>query len=212
MSEFLALFGILGALLVGAISPGPSFVLVSRIAATGTRADGLAAALGMGVGGALFAVLALFGLVAILMQVEWLYLTLRVLGGAYLVYLGIRIWLGAREPLKVDEAAIARPPSVLRSFVIGFVTQVSNPKTAIVYASIFAAFLPGSAPFWLFLALPPLVFLQEAVWFAIVALAFSASGPRSVYLWFKTWFDRTAGAVIGALGARLVSETVLSRG
>lgn len=51
MSASLALVGILGALLVGAISPGPSFVLVSRIAVKMSRKDGLAAALGMGIGG-----------------------------------------------------------------------------------------------------------------------------------------------------------------
>ena len=77
MSAFLILSGILGALLLGAMSPAPSFVLVSRIAA-GSRGDGLAAALGMGIGSAVFADLALFGLVAVLMQVEWLYLALRV--------------------------------------------------------------------------------------------------------------------------------------
>jgi len=51
MSTTAILFGILGALLIGAISPGPSFVLVSRIAITASRLDGFAAALGMGLGG-----------------------------------------------------------------------------------------------------------------------------------------------------------------
>jgi threonine/homoserine/homoserine lactone efflux protein len=91
------------------------------------------------------------------------------------------------------------------------VTQLSNPKTAIVYASIFAALLPTSAPAWLFLSLPPLVFALEASWYALVALAFSEHGSQSVYLRSKAWVDRIAGAVMGALGARLLSETVLSR-
>lgn len=69
--------GILGALLVGAVSPGPSFVLVSRIAATASRRDGLWAAMGMGLGGAMFATLALLGLATVLLRIEWLYLVLR---------------------------------------------------------------------------------------------------------------------------------------
>jgi threonine/homoserine/homoserine lactone efflux protein len=77
MSASLALFGILGALLVGAVSPGPSFVLVSRIAATASRRDGLWAAMGMGLGGAMFATLALLGLATVLLRIEWLYLVLR---------------------------------------------------------------------------------------------------------------------------------------
>jgi threonine/homoserine/homoserine lactone efflux protein len=211
MTASLALFGILGALLVGAVSPGPSFILVSRIAAKFSRVDGLAAAVGMGLGGAIFAILALLGLAAVLTRVEWLYLALRVIGGLYLVCLGIRTWRGASEPLDIPDLATVRPASLLRSFAIGLVTQLSNPKTAVVYASIFAALLPSSAPLWLLLALPPLVFALEASWYAIVALAFSAQGPRSAYLRSKRWIDQIAGSVIGALGARLISETVLSR-
>ncbi len=48
MSASIALLGILGALLVGAVGPGPSSVFISRIAVTSSRRDGLAAALGMG--------------------------------------------------------------------------------------------------------------------------------------------------------------------
>ncbi|GGK44260.1 LysE family translocator [Salinarimonas ramus] len=211
MQEALVLVAITGALLIGAVSPGPSFVLVSRIAVTGSRMDGLAAAIGMGLGGAIFAVIALLGLITVLEQVGWLYAGLRLAGGIYLVYLGIRIWRGASQPLETLDAAAARPASTTRSMMLGFVTQICNPKTAIVYAGIFAAFLPASAPTWLFVSIPPLVFLLETAWYAFVALAFLARKPRSIYLRWKGWFDRAAGAVMGGLGTRLASETLLSR-
>lgn len=196
---------------MGAMSPGPSFVVVSRIAARSSRLEGLAAALGMGLGGALFAVLALLGLAALLLQVQWLHLTLRILGGLYLVYLGIRMWRGASEPLVMSEAGCARPSSVLRSCVTGLAVQLSNPKTALVYASIFAALLPPNTPSWVLFALPPLVFMLEASWYSIVALAFSATGSKTVYMRAKTWIDRSAGLVMGALGARLISEAFAAR-
>lgn len=135
MSTTAALFGILGAILIGAISPGPSFVLVSRIAITGSRLDGLAAAAGMGLGGALFGILALAGLSALLLQVEWFYMTLKLIGGAYLVYLGIRIWRGADAPLSADTSVVFQRKSVWRSFTFALVTQISNPKTACMEAS-----------------------------------------------------------------------------
>lgn len=211
MSETLVILSILGALLVGAVIPGPSFVLVSRIAAKSSRTDGLAAALGMGAGGLIFATLALMGLVAVLLQVEQLYIALRVLGGLYLVYLGVRIWRSAPEPLEMPEPGSLAPASVPRSFALGLVTQLSNPKTAIVYASIFATLLPASAPLWLVAVLPPLVFALEFSWYAVVALVFSAARPRAAYLRSKLWVDRIAGAVLGVLGARLVSGTLLTK-
>lgn len=212
MSVSFVLFSIMAALLVGAISPGPSFILVSRIAMISSRRNGLAAALGMGLGGAIFATLAVLGLVAILLHVSQLYMALRILGGIYLVYLGIRIWRGAADPVEVPDMGAVRPPSVRRSFLLGLVVQISNPKTAIVYASIFATLLPPSAPGWLILALPPLVFALETSWYAVVALAFSARGPRAAYLRSKIWLDRIAGAVMGVLGARMVVETFRPRG
>lgn len=211
MPDIAVLLAIAGALAIGAMSPGPSFVLVSRVAVTASRPNGLAAALGMGVGGATFGVLALAGLSALLQQVEWLHLALKILGGGYLVYLGIRIWRSAATPLVVDATGPGQSRSTTRSFWIGLATQLSNPKTAIYYASIFAALLPAKPAEWLLFALPPTIFVIEAGWYAIVALAFSASGPRSAYLRFKAWVDRAAGAVLGVLGARLLLDGIPAR-
>ncbi len=165
----------------------------------------------MALGGALFGTLALSGLTALLLEPEWLYMTLKLVGGAYLVYLGIRTWRGASAPLSVDMAPTLEKKSVLRSFTFAFVTQISNPKTAVVYGSIFAALLPASPPHWLLLALPPMIFFVEASWYAIVALAFSANKPRALYLHSKTWIHRIAGAVMGALGLRLLMEGMQSQ-
>lgn len=210
MDPSLALLSILGTLAIGAMSPGPSFVVVVRASAGFSRRDGLAAALGMGCGGLVFAGLALAGLQALLMQVSWLYLVLKAAGGAYLVYLGYRIWRGARTPLATSTgtqpAAGGR-----RSFAVAFATQISNPKTAIWYASVFAAFLPNPIPAWMFWTVPPLIFALEAGWYTIVALAFSAARPRAIYLGAKLWIDRCAGGVVGLLGGRLILEAVRGR-
>ncbi|MBR0641926.1 LysE family translocator [Plastoroseomonas hellenica] len=208
MSAAAALFAILGALLVGVISPGPSFVLVSRIAVTRSRLHGLAAALGMGIGGTIFAGLALLGLAALLSQVEWLYFALKIGGGLYLTWLGIRIWRGAREPLTPAGSDAPQDASLLHAFSFALLTQLSNPKAAIIYGSVFAAMLPASPPTWLVSALPPLVFAIETAWYAIVALAFSASHPRALYLRGKLWIDRLAGGVMTALGLRLLLDAI----
>jgi len=92
-----------------------------------------------------------------------------------------------------------------------FLTQVSNPKTIVVYASIFAALLPKTIPLELFLAIPLGVFAVEAGWYTIVALAFSARHPRRIYLAAKKWIDRAAGAVMAGLGLQLVTSGLSGR-
>lgn len=207
MQELTALVGITTALAIGAASPGPSFVMVARTAISSSRAAGLCAALGMGVGGLIFAVASLLGLQGLLHAVPSLYWALKVAGGLYLAYLGVRIWLGARQPLMADSAeSQSDAPAAVRSFALGLTTQLSNPKTAIVYASVFAAFLPATASLAFNCSVAALVFVVEAGWYALVALALSSNGPRSGYLRYKAWVDRAAGGVMLALGLKLVSS------
>lgn len=212
MDYLLPLFGIFGTIVIGAMSPGPSFVMVARTAVAGSRGAGLAAALGMGLGGASFAALALVGLIALLMQVGWLYAGLKIAGGLYLLYLAVMIWRGARQPLTMNEDAAPQAHSkkgggLRRAFLLGLMTQLSNPKTAVVYAGIFAALMPETPPLWLALVLPAGVFVIECSWYAVVAIAFSAAKPRAAYLNAKHWVDRAAGGVMGLLGLRMLYET-----
>lgn len=85
MELLTAIFSIVVALTLGAMSPGPSFVMVARTSLAVSRRDGLAAAVGMGVGGVLFSAIALLGMLAILTTVPLSYIALKVLGGAYLL-------------------------------------------------------------------------------------------------------------------------------
>ena len=203
MTEFMSVLAIMAAILIGAISPGPSFLLVARISLSQSRGHGLASALGMGVGGMILATLAVVGLQAIFMQVEWLYLGFKIGGGAYLVYLGVRLWRGAKAPLTAGDQMVAQG-GLLRTFLLALGTQLSNPKTVIFYSSVFAALLPARPSLVVVTILPFILFLIEGGWYSAVALAFSTARPRAVYLSFKAWIDRTAGAVMAALGLRLI--------
>jgi threonine/homoserine/homoserine lactone efflux protein len=204
-SLVVSVLSIAGAIALGAMSPGPSFIMVARTALAVSRMDGVAAALGMGAGGVLFAAAALLGLHVILNSIPWLYLMIKVLGGAYLVYLGCRIWLGATQPVTLGRTRDEkRPDTFRRSFLLGLVTQVSNPKTAIVYASIFISLLPREVPASVMFIVPLAIFFIETGWYCVVALSLSAPAPRAAYLRSKTWMDRITGGVMAALGMKLI--------
>jgi threonine efflux protein len=204
--ELSPLLGVLAALSVGVVSPGPSFVLVARTSVSSSRTDGVAAAVGMGAGGVIFAGAALLGLQGVLLAVPSLYLVLKMLGGLYLAYLGIRIWRSATDSLPIDVVSPEHRTTKVKSMVLGFSTQVSNPKTAIVYASVFAAFMPAVHSPGFDVALLALVFAIETGWYALVALVLSSSRPRLAYLRLKTAVDRVAGSVMIVLGLKLASS------
>ncbi len=204
MEPVTALAGLLGVLLVGSISPGPSFVLVARTAVARSRRDGVAAAFGMSVGAVIFTTLVLLGLTTVLARVPLLFTAVKLLGGLWLLLLAWRLWQGAAAPLALAGGGMDHP-NPAASFRTGLATQVTNPKTAIYYGSVFAALLPQDPPSWLIVALPPLVFVMEASWYVLVAVLFSSEGPRAAYLRGKRWVDRAASVVMGLLGVRLVA-------
>ena len=203
--EFMALAGISAALSVGVVSPGPSFVMVAREAVSSSRSQAVKAALGMGVGGLLFGAAALAGLQGVFRAVPSLYVALKLLGGLYLCYLGLRVFRAARIPLAIQPGTAASAGGH-RSFWLGLSTQLSNPKTAVVYASVFAAFLPPQISVGFAFALLVLVFLVEAGWYSLVALILSSPAPQRAYLSCKAWVDRVAGMVMVGLGLRLVAS------
>ena len=199
MGELTPVVLIFGAIVLGAMSPGPSLVYVSRIAMARSRRHALAAAFGMGLGGVAFAIAAIAGLGAVLHYAEWAYLGLKILGGGYLLFLGIRMWLHAGHASNAPETVPSG--SYGRTLAAATLAQLSNPKAVVVYASVFAALMPASPPLWMFLAIPPGIFIIETGWYLFVAWAFSTSRPRAVYARFAAWIDRIAGTVLGGLGA-----------
>lgn len=204
MDHQIALSVIAAGIFFGAMSPGPSFVVVARTALASSRGDGLAAALGMGVGGGVFALAAALGLVAALNAAPALFIALKLAGGSYLLYLAWRMWRGARDATSFDESGESRRPSPRRSFAVGLGAQISNPKTAVVYASIFAVAMPEGASYAFGAASVAIVFAIEFGWYSVVALLFSSRGPRAGYLRSKAIIDRVAAGAMGALGLRIM--------
>jgi len=202
LENLTALLGILTAITLGAISPGPSFVLVARTAMVASRRGGLAAAFGMGIGAAIFALAALLGLQGVLLAFPTLYVVLRVLGSLYLAYLGTRLWRAAQHGVAAPTAGGG--PISTRHFLLGLTTQLTNPVTALVLASIFAAFMPKNMTTGLQMLLVGMVFMIDAGWYTIVALVLSSERPRNAYLRYQGWIDRAAGGIMVAMALKLL--------
>lgn len=203
MESFWILGSIAFALMLGAMSPGPTSIYVAKNSIAISRQHGLFTALGTGTGAAIFGLLAVLGLQAFLLAVPSAYLALKICGGLYLLYLAYKIIKHAKEPMQTENDG-NQPMSLRRAYVTGVITQLSNPKIAIVLASIFTALLPKEIPSYFYVVLPLLCFFIDAGWCSVLAVALSAEKPRRVYLRFKAVFDRIAGGVMTVLGLKLI--------
>lgn len=204
MAEYQFILPIAIALSLGAMSPGPSFLMVAKTAVERSRAEGLAVAGGLAVGAVILALLSMLGLHVVLHTIPSLYVGLKLLGGAYLCYLAYRFWRSASQTT-TDQVVLpqAHRAGWWRAFLIGLATQLSNPKTAIVLAGIFAAFLPQPTPPYAFILIAVVTFVLDLSWYSFVVLALSTRQARAVYLRFKRPIGRMASGFMGVIGVKL---------
>lgn len=191
--------------LLAVISPGPSFLITARTAVSRSRLDGVKVALGLGAGTVIWASAALLGLNVLFHAFPPLFMTMKVAGALFLLWIGLQTFRHAAVPLQV--AAGDAPPR-FGPFLLGFFTQISNPKVVVFFGSIFIAMLPGTTPAWLVVVLVGLVTFNEVWWYSLVALFFGAGPVRNFYLRAKAWIDRATGLFLGALGLRLLYSAV----
>lgn len=203
MNEYSFLIGVALTLGIALLSPGPSFLFVARTAVIESRHNAVAVALGLATGSAVFAMIASAGLLVLLESVPKLYIVLKVGGGIYLFYLGLKIWNNASTPVNDAIDPSDNTQSTSRAFMSGFLVQISNPKTAIVFGSVFAAFLPEISPTYASVSLVAISFSLAAVWYSLVAVLLSADKPRKTYGAMKPVLDRVAGGVMAAIGIKL---------
>jgi len=187
-------------------TPGQDMILVmSRSVAQGASA-GVVTAAGVSVGLFGHTVLATLGLGAILRTSEWLFIALKLVGAAYLVYLGIGLLRTKQDNLPIGTQA-AR--GLRRLFVDGAVSNLSNPKIAIFYFAFLPQFVAPAAEY------PTLTVFALGLIFA--GLTFLVKAPVGIFAgklsaWLRsrpgvlTWVFRSSGALLVALGVRLAFE------
>lgn len=188
--------------LLAAISPGPSFVVCVRVAVTQGFRTALGLALGFGLGAALWATAALAGLALLFQLVPPLFVGLKLVGGAFLLYLAWRMWRHAKEPLQMDAAA-TRPMSFWRAAQFGFLTFATNPKPAVFFGAIFVGLVPVGTPLPVLAALIGVIFMNEALWYVLVARVFSMPRARATYTRLKAGIDRSFGGLLAIFGVKI---------
>ncbi|MDQ1849457.1 LysE family transporter [Gemmobacter fulvus] len=190
--------------LMAAISPGPAVLMAARTGVTEGLRTGAFLAAGIGLGGVIWAAAALFGLNLVFEAAPALLWALKLLGGAYLIWMAWGMWRDATTPLDLDQAS-RLPRSPASAFRLGVLTQLANPKPAVLFSAIFIGTVPqGTAP-WVYVALLVVVFLNETVWNILVARIFSFERTRAGYISLKTVIDRSFGGLLALLGVKIAA-------
>ncbi|MFF3955153.1 LysE family translocator [Streptomyces sp. NPDC001890] len=180
--------------------PGADFTVVVRNALA-SRSAGVASALGVAGGLLVHTALAVAGLAAVLVAVPALLRTVQLLGGVYVLYLGISALRAARRRAPGGDGPEDRPADRGRGRALrqGFLTNALNPKAPVLFLSLLPQFVPdGQPPLPRTLLLAAIVVAMALVWFPAVALLVDRLGR-----WLRR--PRTARAIEGGSGAALTA-------
>ncbi|MGO2437865.1 MAG: threonine export protein RhtC, partial [Serratia proteamaculans] len=189
------------------MSPGPDFFFVSQTAASRSRREAMMGVVGISLGIVVWAGVALMGLHLILQKMAWLHQVIMVGGGIYLCWMGWQLLRSARsqnaQSTPAPEVKVALPKPG-RSFIRGFLTNLSNPKAVIYFGSVFSLFVGddvGAGARWgLFL----LIIAETFVWFSLVAVVFALPAMRRGYQRLAKWIDGLAGVLFTGFGLHLI--------
>jgi len=196
-----ALLTLMGLQALIAMSPGPAGVLtIKTAAAQGIRA-GLALSFGLAFAIVIWATAALAGLSVVFEVAPYLQTTLRLIGAAFLIWIGIGMFRHAKAPMA--DIGTASEKGLLALARLGLWTNLANPKALAYFAAVFVGLMPED-PSWGWGALIlGVIFAIEFAWYAALSLVFSRPAPRRAYIRAKGWLDRIFGTLIMGLGARI---------
>ncbi|WLD93797.1 LysE family transporter [Alkalihalobacillus sp. AL-G] len=201
--DYLKILGVIVLIHILTMSiPGINFVAVTQTSIRLSKSKGIATALGIATGALIWSSSAAFGVGFLFEKYEWTYNALKWLGGAYIIYIGVKFWLSKEHQLKTIDQTI-RSTSYFRSFLFGLITNLSNPKSVLFFGSIFTTVLHPGLPQWMRTAAVIVIFLNVVWWHTALALLFSRKVIQKAYIRNKMLMNRLAGSLFIIFGIQL---------
>ena len=205
MLETLVAFVAVSAVVI--CTPGQDTALTIRNTVAGGRSSGVSTAAGVAAGQAVWTVAASAGVVALLTASEPVFRALKLVGPAYLLYLGAQSLRAALTRRAYEQGLrSAAPLTPSRALRQGLLSNLGNPKMAVFFASLLPQFAPeGSSSFAVLLALGFLFCALTLAWLSLYAVSISRLG-RLLTTTVRRTLDAVTGVVLVALGYRLATE------
>jgi len=196
---------------MGAMSPGPSLVVVVRNVTAGGRLQGVMVALGHGLGITFYAFAAVTGLALLLLAWPPLYTVATWAGALLLVAIGVSLWRASLRPPQAGDGH-APSPRGARGFAEGFAIAFLNPKIAAFFLALFSPFVGEAGTWGAKVLVAGTAGVIDAGWYMIVALVLTGSG---ILAWLRrngVLVDRALGTILILLALGLAADSLFGEG
>lgn len=205
------LFSICALHLIAQFTPGPDVFLIAKSAASISRTNTLKIILGISLGIAIWVILTLLGFTVLIEQFPWIQHILMLIGGFFLAQMGWAMLKGGLKNLNqvVDLEGNNQVETQNKNyFLMGLLTNLSNPKTLIYFSSVFSLALSASASPYLKTQLAIIIPIQTFLVFTLFMLIMSLPKIKSLYQRSGAYIDVASGVIFLIFAVFLWIEVV----
>ncbi|WP_295145916.1 LysE family transporter [uncultured Campylobacter sp.] len=192
---------------IALIVPGPDIFLILRTSLAHGFKQSVFACLGVGAGILVWIILTAFGLKTLFTLFPPLRLILMAFSVAYLLYLSIILLNSSRKGSSINLGAKHElNASSLRFFTLGFLTNLSNPKAVLYFASIFSNFISDTSEASSVILLMTVIGVESMITFTLLGKIFSAKKAREIFLKNQRMLDGICSAVFAIFACAIFYE------
>ncbi len=186
------------------ISPGPDFAIVIRQSISFGRKTAIITSLGIGAGISMHVLYTLLGIGFIITQSEMAFMLAKIAGASYLTYLGLNLLFSKAKTAESAQIKVDIDKNHhKRAFMLGFMTNLLNPKATLFFLAIFTTIVSIDTPlavqtiygFW--------ITITTALWFSLVSFFFSHHKVRAKFVSHGYLFERVMGIVLLIFAVKL---------
>jgi len=189
---------------IAVITPGPNFFITAQATAKHSRLAGIFVVLGTCTGTIIWSFAGYFGIAYLFIAAPWIYTTLKIGGGCYIIYLGIMLIINSCKSGAKSDIPHENSQSNFSNWWKGLITNISNPKTAMFITSLFASVLPKEPTVFTGILIVTLMAVISLTWYSFVVLIFSSKIFRHYYHQTQKWLEGFAGIIFVGFGAKLL--------
>lgn len=202
-------FLLVGIFSLALMSPGPDFVIAVRNSVISSRKAGLFTALGFALGIVVHMAYTLIGLATIIAKSAILFSIIKYAGAAYLFYIGYKsLRSQGFDKSEVSNLTEKKEISAKKALLVGFLTNILNPKATLFFLSIFSQFITIETPMSVQFFYASTCVVMTGLWFSIVAVILTNWYIKNKFLSFSKIIDRLCGGFLIALGLKLALSKV----
>ena len=193
--------------LLAAASPGPDFVLVSQQTLSNGKKAGFLVSIGIALGLSVHILYSALGLAAIIANSSAALWAIKVVGGCYLIYLGLQ-GVRAKAGNDISPKKTATKHSSLKAISKGFLCNALNPKAPIYFVALFTVVLSPNLPFLHLVIYGIWMMLLQLLWFSTVVLLLSRPSVNEKFQRLGYWIDRILGGAMILMGIKVLTSKI----